>query len=642
MESTTSMSRQLTRALAAAALVALAACSGGGGTLPQSPGGPAATTPAAAGHATLTFKRLAPAASTSATAATRRPHEFSFGSNSLVIDAAQTGAAPFHAVYDISGAVIGNGVNCSADASGYYTICSLQVRLPLGNSSLTVSTNTARDGSGTTLGSATMPVNIKDAQDNPIAITLDGAVASMKLFASDPNPRTATGENIALTVQLYDASGTVLIAPQNYTQPVVLTDNDTSAGTTLFTQVSQNSTQRYNGTPVASPAPSATSKTVSVPDRYTVPYVSYNGSTTSAFSVGATFGTLTASVTITPVAPAARPAGTSIVSHALANTVRSYDPVFDAAGKLWVTQTGGKVSSIDTSTSTYTVTGTYTVGNPGSRSLRSPVLGPDGALYILSASVTNGAATAPYFVTRFDTTTHAFTDIPVSDQPLHLVVAGNALVGAERNAGKVWRLPFTGTTPGTPVEFAVSTPAVADTTAVLLPLPTRVFPSSDGNLWVVLTSYASVDGAWLTKYSPTGTKISETLVDPQHPEHLLDAQAITASGSIWYVDVGNLNEFVREDTATNALTTFAVPRFYGQNAWSEVTAYAILDAGSNLYFISALDNGLRRIDASTGRVDLFSLPVGNSNLYGEVIGPDGTLYVAGYNTGPFLVSVNTQ
>lgn len=637
------MTPHLIRALALTALAALAACSGGGGSVPGATGPNPTTAPSATGHATLTFKRLAAPATTSATSASRRAQEFSHAANSLVIDAAQTGAAPYHAVYDISGAVIGNGINCSTDVSGIYDICSLQVRLPIGNDTLTVSTNAARDGSGTTLGSATIPVVIKDQQDNPISITLDGNVASMRLFASDPNPRTGSGAAIALIVQLYDASGTVLMSPQNYTQPVVLTDNDTGTGSSsLYTIVTQNSTQRYNGTPVASPGPSALAKSVSVPDRYTTPWISYPGTSSTPFTVSATFGTLTASVTITPVAPAARPAGTTVVQHNLANTVRSYDPVFDSTGKLWITQTGGRISSIDTSTSTYNVTGTYQTGT-GNRTLRAPVLGPDGAFYIISASVSNGAAVAPYFVTRFDPVSHAFTDIPVSDEPLHLVVAGNSIVGAERNANKVWRLPFSGTTAGTATEFPVSVPPVTDTTAVLLPLPTRVFPASDGNLWVVFTSYASVDGTWLAKYTPAGVKVSEARVDSQHPSRSLDAQAISPSGSIWYVDLNNLNEFVREDTATgpDALTTYAVQRLYGFNSFNELTAYAILDPGSNLYFISYLDNRFGRVDAATGRIDLFNTPVGNANLYGMAVA-NGNLYVAGYGTGPFIATLNTQ
>ncbi|MEA2689068.1 MAG: hypothetical protein QOD51_1675 [Candidatus Eremiobacteraeota bacterium] len=636
------MTRHLTRALALTALAALAACSGGGGTVPSPTGAVGTTAPAATGHATLTFKRLAsPAATTSATSAKRRTQEFSHAANSLVIDATQTGAAPYHAVYDVSGAVIGNGVNCSADVSGIYDVCSMQIRLPLGNDTLNVSTNAARDGSGATLGSATLTVTIKDAQDNPIAVTLDGNVASMRLFASDPNPRTGAASNIALIVQLYDATGTVLMSPQNYTQPVVLTDGDTGTGSSLYTQVTQNSTQRYNGTPVASPGPSATAKTVSVPDRYTVPYVAYTGASSTPFSVSAAFGTFNASVTITPVAPAARPAGTTVAAHTLANTVRSYDPIFDSTGKLWITQTGGRIASIETTN--YTVTGTYQIGT-GGRTLRSPVLGPDGQLYIVSSSVSNGAAVAPYFVTRFDPIAHTFTDIPTTDEVLHPTVAGSAIVGAERNANKVWRLPFSGTSAGTPAEFAVGVPPVTDTTAVLLPLPTRVFPSSDGNLWVVYTSYATVDGTWLAKYTPAGVKVSEARVDSQHPARSLDAQAISPSGSIWYVDLNNLNEFVREDTATgpDALTTYAVPRLYGDNSFNEFTAYAVLDASANLYFISFLDQRIGRVDAATGRTDFFGYNANGQNIYGLTVGPDGTLVMAGYNTGPFLVTLNTK
>jgi hypothetical protein len=38
---------------------------------------------------------------------------------------------------------------------------------------------------------------------------------------------------------------------------------------------------------------------------------------------------------------------------------------------------------------------------------------------------------------------------------------------------------------------------------------------------------------------------------------------------------------------------------------------------------------------------LFNTPVGNANLYGMAIA-NGTLYLAGYGSGPFLLTVNTQ
>jgi streptogramin lyase len=641
------MPRHLIRALAVTALAALAACSGGGGTLPRSSSatagsGPSTGAPSALGHATLTYTRLATAAGTAESSSKRSTRELSAGANSLVIDAAQTGAQPYHAVYDISGGVIGNGVTCTADVSGIYVTCSMQVRLPIGNDTLTVSTNTARDGSGTTLGSATIPVTIVDAQDNPIAIRLDGAVASMKLFAADPAPPTGTGANIALIVQLYDASNTVLIAPQNYTQPVSVTDNDTSGSSSLYTLAMQNSTQRYNGTSPANTSPSPTAKTVSVPDRYTVAYVSYNGASSSPFTVTATFGNLTATATISPSAPAARTAGSGAATHNLANTVRSYDPIYDSTGQLWVTQTGGKIASIDAS---YTVTGTYTVTTASvTRSLRAPVLGPDGAFYMDSATVSNGVATAPYYVTRFDPSTHAFTDYTTNDQVLHLTVANGSIVGAERTIGKVWTLPFSGTTPGTPAEFTVSTPAgVTDTTPALLPLPTRVYPSGDGNLWVVETSYAAVNGTYLAKYSPTGTKLSETPVDPQHPDRELDAQAYDAAhGSIWFVDLRNLNEFVRDDVASGTLTTIAVPRLYGYDSYNEFTQYEVLDTNGNLFFVSYLDNRIGRVDRNTGRAELLNAGVAGNNTYGMALAPNGTtIVVAGYGSAALLLTLNT-
>nr|MDQ6942124.1 hypothetical protein [Candidatus Eremiobacteraeota bacterium] len=479
------MTRHITRALAVTALAALAACSGGGGSaLPTASTG--AFTPAATGHATLTFTRLAPPLATAARS--RRPNELSFGSNSLVVDATNANAPAYHAVFDISGALIANGVNCNADVSGIYQICSMQVLLPIGADTVTVSTNGARDGKGATLGSATIQTTIKDQQDNQIAITLDGVVKTMGLFVSDPRPATGSVVNLPLTVQLYDATGTVMIAPQNYTQPVVITDPDTGPSTALYTQASQNSTQRYNGTPVSA-TPSAKAKTIAVPDRYTQPFFSYDGTTSAAVTLTATFGALTATATVTPSAPAARTAGANPHTFTLASTVpRPFDPIFDGAGNLWTTVSGGAIAQLDPTTRQ--VTATYAIPG-GGRSFRAVMLGADGAIYGSSGTISNGATTAPWYVTRFNPVTHAFNDYPAGDQVLHLVTTPSGLWGAERNISKLWQLPFTGATAGTtPNEYSVAAPPVSDPSPVLASLPTRVFPSADGNLWVVKTSFA--------------------------------------------------------------------------------------------------------------------------------------------------------
>src|SRR5665213_1531371 len=610
------MTRHITRALAVAALTALAACSGGGAALPKASGS-APLAPTGNGRATLSFTRLA--------------------ANSLVVDATPATGTPYHAVFDISGAVIANGLNCNNDVSGIYTTCSVQVLLPLGSDAVTIATNSARDGSGSTLGSATVQVTIKDQQDNPIAVTLDGAVASMKLFVSDPSPATGTSVNLPLTVQLYDPTGTVLIAPQTYTQPVVITDPDTGTSTSLFTQLSQNSTQRATGTGVST-TPSAKAKSVSVPDRYTQPFFFFDGTTSAAVTLTATFGTMTATVTITPSAPAARTADTNLHTFTLPSaTPRPFDPLFDTAGNLWTTVSGGAIAELDPTTRQ--VTATYALGIAG-RSFRAPIIGPDGAFWGTSGTASNGITGAPWFVTRFDTTTHTFTDYPANDNVIRLVTTPSGLWGVERNTSKLWQLPFTGTTPAASAnEFTVVGPPGGDPSPVLASLPTRVFPSADGNLWVVETSFATVNGAWIAKYSTTGTKLSEVRVDPARPTAILDAQAIDSNGGIWLDDAVSQNQFERYDTATGTVKIVAVPRLYGSNARSLITTFATVDTNDNLWFVNSFDGRLGRIDHATGRVDLLAGPGGNYNgitISGQTLVLDGFT-----STSPFVFTTNT-
>lgn len=630
------MTPHITRALALTALTALAACSGGGASVPA---GSAAGAPASGGTgtATLSITRFAPQLQNSAKQ--RRPNEISYGTNSLVVDATQTGAASVHTVFDLSGATIGGGLACSPDASGLYQTCTAQIRLPLGNDSVTVSTKGNRDGSGPTLGSATITVTIKESQDNPIALTLDGKVTSMLLAISDPAPQIGVATSFPLTVQLYDDSGAVLVAPQNYTTAVTISDGDTSGATALFTQLSQNSTQRYNGTPVASPAPSALAQSVNIPDRYTQPWLSYNGATSIApFQITATYGTLTSRINVTPATQAARTAGTTRNTYTWpAGSARGYDPIYDPNGNLWVTIAGGKIASVNQTL--YQVTATYPIPTPN-RTLRAPVIGPDGAIWSTSATVTNGAVTAPYFVTRFDPVTHAFTDYPASDSVYHITTGPNGLIGAERAIGKIWQLAFTGGTPAAaPTEFAVAAPPVLDPSPVLAPLPTWVAPSADGNIWISQTSYSALNGTWLEKYSPAGTKLSE---QPVHfnTGRILDAQAIDANGRIWFEDL-SANEIVVFTPATGSSKTYIVPRLFGTEAVSELTRYLTLDANGNAFFVSYLDNRIGRIDKASGRIDLLMGPNGG-NFYGTVISPNGLFVMMGITgTTPFVFTTNT-
>lgn len=617
------MIRLVNRILAATTLVALAACSGGGSSAVPRTGASASGT----GRATLTIKRLAPQAALSASK--RRAQEFSTGANALVVDAAQNGASVLHQVIDISGAVINNGLNCPGDASGLYMICTGQIRLPAGAVTLSLATNDARDGSGRTLGSATVPVTIVAAQDNPVAVTLDGTPASLRLGVSDPAPPTGSATALAVTTQVYDADGFVFISPQNYAHAVTIADGDTSASTQLYTQAVQNSTQRYNGTP-APAATSAPGKSVTIPDRYTEAYLRYDGTLSTPFTLTATLGSLTAAATVTPSAPATRAAGGAPATYAWpAGTARGYDPVFDASGNLWVTRSGGAISSINATTFQPTATYAIPVAAGTVRSMRTAVLGPDGAIYSTSGTVSSGAATAPWYVTRFDPVAHTFTDFATNGEVFSLVSGPGGIWGVERTLGKLWKLPIASGVPGTPAELALALPPQTDATPALASLPSWVAPSTDGNLWVAEMSGSSINGTWLAKVSPSGTKLSESLVLPSNPAAILYAVGISGD-TIWFANAGNGNEFVKVPAGGGAAATYVVPRLYGFDTASILTHYATVDAGGSLWFVSYLDNRIGRVDAQTGRVDFFAGPAGNST-YGITAG--GGKVVAGEYAG---------
>ena len=639
------MTSFIKRGLATLSLAAVAACSSGGAhTLPLTPAASGAGSTGTA-SATLKLKRLV---QRSSSANTRRPQELSYGANSVIVDATQNGAAVLHTVIDFSGIVI-NTMSCGSDSSGMYLICSTQVRLPLGTSQVTVTTNSARDGSGQTLGKATVPVTVVAGQDNPINMTLDGVPASVRVAVSDPAPLIGTAVTLPVTTQVYDAGGFVFVAPQNYANAVSLTDSDTSTHTALYTQAVQNSTQVNNGTP----APSATTtpgKSASIPDRYTQAYLTYDGTAISPFTVTATVGTLpAASVTVSPASGVTRNAGTSPATHDVTGFAPS-DVIFDTSGNLWAVQSnssGAKVVAV--SASTYTSTATYSLGNT-SRRLVAPAIGPDGAIWMASYTVSAGAIAAPYYVTRFDPVAGTFTDYPTTARPNVIAVAGGNLWAVERNGALLWKLPFTsGAVSGAASEIAVGLPPQTDTSSPAAEsLPDWIGGSSDGNLWLLETSYAALNGTWLVKVDQNGNKIAntETLVlGNAGIQDGLVGQAIDASGKIWCVSTANANEIVRIDTASaNSVTTYVVPHLAGFDAYSgsHTHAYTALDPSGDLWFEMAMDNRIGRVDATTGRVDLFGgAPSDEQSTSGMAVNSSLLVVTGVHRTGVgFLFTLN--
>ncbi len=139
--------------------------------------------------------------------------------------------------------------NCVPAPGGGRT-CTATVNAPVGADTFTEIMYAGANGTGAALSQNTTSATIVAGQANSVAITLEGIVASIGLALANPTPQIGVATTTALTVTFKDASGAAIVGTAPFTQPITLTDSDTTGATKLSATV-LNSPQDESGLTVA-------------------------------------------------------------------------------------------------------------------------------------------------------------------------------------------------------------------------------------------------------------------------------------------------------------------------------------------------------------------------------------------------------
>ena len=199
------------------AAFALAACGGGGGGGGQSV--PIAS-PTPANTANVTFSLNL---GLSTQSVERRPAFVSPSTSSIVVA--------------VSGQTATG--NCSAG------ICSVQLTVPVGLDSFTISLYDKPNGAGTLLGIGKASVNIVAGSSNTIKASYDGVLDHVVAVPAATSVPAGTATTISVAINGYDPDGNLIVGPNAFIDvngsPVTLTLSrvDTSAGGRGTTQLSQ-------------------------------------------------------------------------------------------------------------------------------------------------------------------------------------------------------------------------------------------------------------------------------------------------------------------------------------------------------------------------------------------------------------------
>ncbi len=266
------MSRIRTLVLALGAVGGFVAAGCGGGQ--QTAGAPQAlplvtATPPNNGtppaSAAVSLRVVIPASA--APSATRRgPAYVSVSTNSLTFS--QNGGAAQ------TMSLVAGSPSCTT-SSGTRT-CTVNLNATSGsNQAFTIKLFASTDGSGTPLSAQMLVATIVANQNNPIAATLNGVVASLSVSLTKATLQYGEpGESTSVVVNVLDASGNTIVGPGVFADAngnpitVTLADSDTTGSTALAqTTVTQPTTVglSYNGGGVTSVAITATTGSITSP-----------------------------------------------------------------------------------------------------------------------------------------------------------------------------------------------------------------------------------------------------------------------------------------------------------------------------------------------------------------------------------------
>jgi len=236
----------------------IVACGGGttGSAVPATTGTGAAST-GATRNVTIAIFVPAP---TTASARRRVPQYVSAATKSASIGL--DGAAPI--IVNLTP----GSVNCPAAGSQGYN-CTATVTATVGPHTFVVSLYSGTNATGGVLSTGTVTATIGAGIANTVSLTLDGVPAGISISLATTAPPTGTAVDIPLVVNVLDASGAAIVGADPYTNPITLTDSDTSGATKLSNSVLKSPsdvaklTLNYSGAAVAQAIIGATAAGIS-------------------------------------------------------------------------------------------------------------------------------------------------------------------------------------------------------------------------------------------------------------------------------------------------------------------------------------------------------------------------------------------
>jgi hypothetical protein len=217
-----------TRAVAVATLILLAGCGGGSSTpVPTGPiPSPAPTATPAPGTATLTL-----GVPRSTASAQRAPRAAGSVATTLVVTVKTVdGQPPTPAQVPTNPTTIAlstaAGGNCTTSPSG--ETCTVTIPAPGGQ---VVYQFDVFDANNKKLATSTATFTITPGTTPHLTTAVGGIIASVVVTA--PTLNAGTPFSGPITVQAFDAGGTLIVGTAPYSNPITLTDNDTTGATSL-------------------------------------------------------------------------------------------------------------------------------------------------------------------------------------------------------------------------------------------------------------------------------------------------------------------------------------------------------------------------------------------------------------------------
>ena len=245
--------------LTLASTLALAACGGGGGGISSTPP-PRQTAPA---RITISIPNISPSAHA------RKPAYVSPATKSVSL------SGPGFATATV--ALVPGTPQCTQTSSAL--VCTVELPVPVGTTTVTVSTFASTDGSGTPLSTQNVSVTVVSGTVTVVNLTLNPVVSALAVAVNPSTLGAGIPSSATVSVNALDAAGKTIVGPGTFVDAagnpltVTLADSDASGAThlsqTTLTAPSASIALTYNGASIgnftiSASAPGVTTATATV------------------------------------------------------------------------------------------------------------------------------------------------------------------------------------------------------------------------------------------------------------------------------------------------------------------------------------------------------------------------------------------